>query len=111
MEVNVQELMDWLYSIINAVLTWLIDLVTAVVTWIKDLVLDLFQLFLDGIYALFSSLDLPDFMSGSLGDSFSGFPQLALYYLAQIGLAQGLLMVGGSYAFLFLRKLFTLGQW
>lgn len=103
--------MDWLYSIVNAVLMWLLDLVTAVVTWIKDLVLDLFQLFLDGIYSLFSSLELPAFMSGSLSDSFSGFPQLALYYLAQVGLAQGLVLVGGAYAFLFLRKLFTLGQW
>lgn len=106
-----QQLMDWLYSIINGVLNWIIQLVVTLVTWIKDLVLDLFQLFLDGIYALFSGLTLPDFMSGSLGDSFTGFPQLALYYLSQVGLAQGLLLVGGAYAFLFLRKLFTLGQW
>lgn len=106
-----QELMDWLYDIINAVLTWLVELVTAVVTWIKDLVLDLFSLLLDGLYAFFSLLEVPDFINGSIGTAFEGFPALALYYLAQVGLVQGFIMVGGAYAFMLLRKLFTLGQW
>lgn len=106
-----QELMDWLYSIISAVLAWLLELVTTVMNWIKDLALDLFSLFLDGLYALFSLLEVPDFLSGSIGTAFEGLPALTLYYLAQVGLAQGLLMVGAAYAFMLLRKLFTLGQW
>ncbi|WP_413795956.1 hypothetical protein [Aeromonas dhakensis] len=106
-----QELMDWLYDIVNTVLIWLLELVTAVVTWIKDLALDLFSLLFDGLYALFSMLEVPDFINASIGTAFEGFPALALYYLAQVGLAQGLIMVGGAYTFMLLRKLFTLGQW
>lgn len=105
------EALAWLFSIIKAILDWIIDLVKTVIGWIKDIVLDFFQWILEAFYNLFATITPPDFMNGSMGDWFSGMPALALFYLSQLGIAHGLVMIGSAYAFLFLRKIFTLGQW
>ena len=105
------EALSWIYLIIKAVLDWILNLVTTTIGWIKDIILDCFQWILDAFYNLFATITPPDFMNGSMGDWFTGLPALALFYLSQLGIPHGLLMIGSAYAFLFLRKIFTLGQW
>ncbi len=99
--------MSW----INDALEWIGSLLADFVNWLLSGFLWLFEKLLDGIYALFAAISVPDFMSNGLDSVTSLVPSDVQYFFAMSGVNEGVLILGAGLAFRLTRKLFTLGQW
>ena len=107
-------------AIINAlssVLAWFGKIFVAVFQAMWDITIDLiiaaFDLFLSAIGALISSAPAPQFLTQySLQSLIGQMGSDILYFVSVFNIPQGLAMLGAGVVFrLFVRKLFTLGQW
>ncbi|ANH72118.1 hypothetical protein ACS15_1723 [Ralstonia insidiosa] len=107
-------------SIINAlsgVLAWFGKVFAAVFQALWDITIDLciagFDLFLSAIGSLIAAAPAPQFLTQySLQSLVGQMGSDILYFVGVFNISQGLAMIGAGVAFrLFVRKLFTLGQW
>lgn len=95
--------------------TWLLDLVRrafdAVWTLISDAAISVADGVLSAAAALLAAIPVPAWLAGGMQTFFSGLGGDILYLLNVCGVPAALAIVGGGYAFRFLRKVVTLFQW
>jgi hypothetical protein len=108
---------DPIINALSAFLAWFGKLFTAIFQACWDITIDLciaaFDLFLSAVGSLIAAAPAPQFLTQYSLQSLVG--QLGsdiLYFVGVFSIPQGLAMIGAAVAFrLFVRKLFTLGQW
>lgn len=108
--------MEWLSTKIDNVLDWIkqffLDIWQGFIDWAYDFAVKVFGGILDAIYAVVSSIPVPDFLAqASLQNYLSGIDPAVLYFLSRSGFGPAVAMIGGGVVFRLLRKVFTLGQW
>lgn len=95
--------------------TWLLSLIGKIFTAVWSFVVDAFINALDliggAVVGLLAAIPVPGFMSQGLAPLYGALPPGALYVLDQVGVPQGLALLGVALAFRLARKALTLFQW
>ncbi|ANJ72435.1 DUF2523 domain-containing protein [Ralstonia insidiosa] len=108
---------DAIINALSSVLAWFGKVFVAVFQAMWDITIDLaiaaFDLFLSAVASLIAAAPAPQFLTQySLQSLIGQMGSDILYFVSVFNIPQGLAMLGGAVAFrLFVRKLFTLGQW
>jgi hypothetical protein len=98
------EFTSWLLSLVVRFFSALWDFVT-------DAFINLLDLLLSALVALFGLIPVPAFMSNGLQSMFSALDPGIIYFANATGVFVGLGMVGAAYVFKLGRKVVTLFQW
>jgi hypothetical protein len=98
------KLTAWLKEYLDKFLSALVDVLKDVFIWIIDTVGA-------AIVALVGAIPVPASISSGLQPLFDDLPQGAVYLIGNLGLPEGLAMIGAAFIFRFGRKLVTLFQW
>lgn len=101
----------WLKEVWQDYIDWLKDFGIYIITQIKDLSLDLFDLMMQGAVMAISTIAPPQVLATSIDTISQGLPPALLYFLSQVGLAEGFSIIGSAVMFRIARKIYTLGAW
>lgn len=105
------DLIAWLANRWNVFVTFCKGVWDDFVEWGKDFFVTALDSFLNAVSDLTSAIPVPEFMHNGLDRLFDSLPPDILFYLAHIGIAEGLSIIGAGVLFNLTRKLLTLGQW
>jgi hypothetical protein len=96
---------DWVVQLIKDILSFIFDLVSDIFVYLVDSVLNM-------IIWVFSAIAVPDFFSThSMANILGGADSTLLFFVAAIGIPEGLGLIAAAVAFRLVRKFATLFQW
>jgi len=110
MSVNTKD-KNWFLDVYDDLKQFMQDLIKEVLTWFKDISLDIFELMLEGVVAVLSTLPIPDFLADGIDTLSNALPSSVLWMLGQTGVSQGLAIFGAGVMFRLTRKAVTMGRW